>query len=264
MIERQLIEVSPDCRPILTVVIHTEEEFDWDKPHDRNATGVAHMRHIHRAQAVFDEFGIVPNYVVDYPIATKREAFEPLKAFADSGRALIGAHLHPWVSPPFDEEVNARNSFPGNLPRALEYEKLRVLTEQITTTFGTRPLTYLAGRYGFGPNTGEILEDAGLRGGHQPRRADRLQRGRRPQLFRLHEPSLLVREVAASPWIAWHRRLCGTTSRRRHAAIPQSDATNPAQAAHLRRSCETAIDGAHPSIAQRITANPRCAASRSR
>ncbi len=161
MIERQLIHVPDESRPILVVVIHTEEEFDWDKPHDRNATGVAHMRHIDRAQEVFDAFGIVPNYVVDYPIATQAEAFGPLKAYADAGRALIGAHLHPWVSPPFDEEVNARNSYPGNLPRALEHEKLRVLTDRIAAAFGARPLTYLAGRYGFGPNTGEILESLG-------------------------------------------------------------------------------------------------------
>ena len=161
MIERELIRLDPASRPILVVVIHTEEEFDWDKPHDRNATGVAHMRHIDRAQNVFDEFGIVPNYVVDYPIATQAEAFGPLKVYADAGRALIGAHLHPWVSPPHEEEVNARNSYPGNLPRALEHEKLRMLTEQIAAAFGTRPQTYLAGRYGFGPNTGEILESLG-------------------------------------------------------------------------------------------------------
>ena len=161
MIERQLIRVDPESRPVLAVVIHTEEEFDWDKPHDRNATGVEHMRHIDRAQHVFDEFGIVPNYVVDYPIASQAEAFGPLKVYADAGRALIGAHLHPWVSPPFDEEVNARNSYPGNLPRALEHEKLRLLTDRIADAFGTRPQTYLAGRYGFGPNTGEILESLG-------------------------------------------------------------------------------------------------------
>ena len=119
------------------------------------------MRHIDRAQRVFDTFGIVPNYVVDYPIAAQAEAFGPLKAYADAGRALIGAHLHPWVSPPFDEEINARNSYPGNLPRALEQEKLRVLTDQIATAFGAPPLTYLAGRYGFGPNTCEILEALG-------------------------------------------------------------------------------------------------------
>jgi len=159
--ERELIHLPPETRPILTVVIHTEEEFDWGKPHDRYATTVEHMRHIGRAQAVFDEFGIVPNYVVDYPIASQDLAVQPLKSFSDSGRALIGTHLHPWVSPPFGEEVNAFNSYPGNLPHVVEADKLRLLTDKITESFGTRPRTYLAGRYGFGPNTANILEDLG-------------------------------------------------------------------------------------------------------
>jgi hypothetical protein len=158
---RDLIQLPPHTRPILVVVIHTEEEFDWNLPHDRNATGVRHMEHIDRVQRVFDTFGIVPNYVVDYPIATKADAVAPLKSFADSGRALIGAHLHPWVSPPFDEEVNAHNSYPGNLPATLEHEKLRLLTDAIEASFGTRPRTYLAGRYGFGPHTGAILAELG-------------------------------------------------------------------------------------------------------
>ena len=159
--QRELILLPPDTFPILAVVIHTEEEFDWSKAHNRTATGVEHMQHIDRAQSLFDEFDIVPNYVIDYPIASQEVAFAPLKAFADSGRALIGTHLHPWVSPPHDEEVNARNSYPGNLPRELEEEKLRRLTEKIFDSFGTQPVTYLAGRYGFGPNTGNILEELG-------------------------------------------------------------------------------------------------------
>jgi hypothetical protein len=161
VIERELIHIDPGSRPVLVVVIHTEEEFDWSKPYDREATGVTHMRHIERAQSVFDAFGIVPNYVIDYPIASQAEASGPLKVYADAGRALIGAHLHPWVSPPFEEELNARNSYPGNLPQALEQEKLRLLTSRITAAFGAPPLTYLAGRYGFGPNTGGILESLG-------------------------------------------------------------------------------------------------------
>jgi len=159
--QRDLIHLPAATTPILTVVIHTEEEFDWSKPHDRNATGVRHMQHIDRAQDLFDGFGIVPNYVVDYPIASQDSAVAPLKSFAESGRALIGSHLHPWVSPPHDETVNARNSYPCNLPRELEAEKLRLLTKTITDSFGTRPVTYLAGRYGFGANTGDILEELG-------------------------------------------------------------------------------------------------------
>lgn len=157
--QRELINLPPETRPILTVVIHTEEEFDWNKPHDRNATGVKHMQYIDRAQSLFDEYEIIPNYVIDYPIASQESAVAPLKSFADSGRALIGAHLHPWVSPPHVEDVNAYNSYPGNLPRELEAEKLRLLTDTIYNSLGTRPVTYLAGRYGFGPNTGDILEE---------------------------------------------------------------------------------------------------------
>ena len=159
--QRELIHVPAETRPILTVVVHTEEEFDWGMPYDRNATGVEHMRHIGRAQEVFDEYAIVPNYVIDYPIASQRIAIDALKAYADTGRALIGAHLHPWVSPPYEEEVSVRNSYPCNLPRALEFEKLRRLTERIVESFGMRPLTYLAGRYGFGRNTAGVLEELG-------------------------------------------------------------------------------------------------------
>src|SRR5690242_942402 len=158
---RELIELPRATRPILCVVIHTEEEFDWAKPYDRRADGVTHMRHIGRAQEIFDAHGIVPNYVIDYPIASQDEAIAPLKSFADQKRALIGAHLHPWVSPPYVEEVNTRNSYPCNLPRELEAEKLERLTTQIENAFGRRPLTYLAGRYGFGASTGAILESLG-------------------------------------------------------------------------------------------------------
>ncbi len=158
---RELIELPESTRPILAVVIHTEEEFDWGKPYDRRATGVTHMRRIGRAQDMFEAHGIVPNYVIGYPIASQDEAIAPLKTFADSGRALIGSHLHPWVCPPYVEEVNTRNSYPCNLPRELEAEKLERLTAQIESSFGRRPRTYLAGRYGFGASTGPILEELG-------------------------------------------------------------------------------------------------------
>ena len=41
--QRELIRLPLETRPILSVVVHTEEEFDWSKPHDRNATTVEHM-----------------------------------------------------------------------------------------------------------------------------------------------------------------------------------------------------------------------------
>ena len=47
----------------------------------------------------------------------------------------IGAHLHPWVNPPFVESVSNYNSYPGNLPGALERAKLHKLTSRIEQSF---------------------------------------------------------------------------------------------------------------------------------
>ena len=151
-----------DAPPSLLVVVDTEEEFDWSAPFDRGNDRVRAMNDIGRAQAVFDEFGIRPTYVIDHPVATQPEGYEPLRAFADSGRAQIGAHLHPWVSPPFEEEVCARNSYPGNLPRELQRAKLGTLVAAIEASFGARPTLYKAGRYGLGPDTAELLVEAGF------------------------------------------------------------------------------------------------------
>jgi hypothetical protein len=74
---------------------------------------------------------------------------------------VIGAHLHPWVNPPFDEVVCNINSYPGNLPADLELKKLRCLTETIGEQFGERPVVYKAGRYGVGFNTSSILGELG-------------------------------------------------------------------------------------------------------
>src|ERR1700691_4202036 len=144
-------------------MVDTEEEFDSTAPlFERRAIGVGHMRQIGDLQAVFDAHGMRPVYDIDYPIADQAVAVDALAPIVADGRALIGAHLHPWVTPPYSEEMVRRNSFPGNLPAALERDKLAALAERITASFGARPTIYKAGRYGTGANTFAILEELGF------------------------------------------------------------------------------------------------------
>ncbi len=160
---RQRAALPPDHPPLLLVIVDTEEEFDWRQPHARENTSVTAIAAQDLAQKVFARHGIVPTYVIDHPVATDPAAVATLKAFAEAGTARIGAHLHPWVNPPHEETVNARNSYPGNLPPALERAKLEVLTEAIGRAFGERPTVYKAGRYGVGPATAATLEELGYR-----------------------------------------------------------------------------------------------------
>lgn len=152
--------IPPGMRPTLFVVVDTEEEFDWGAPFSRANVSVRAARHIDRLQRVLSRYLIRPTYVVDYAIASQPEGSRPFKEIADSGEATIGAHLHPWVNPPYsDGQSGGRNSYGCRLGAGLEREMIRVLKREIEDAFDVQPRVYKAGRYGFGPSTAEALED---------------------------------------------------------------------------------------------------------
>jgi hypothetical protein len=147
--------------PELLVVVDTEEEFDWSKPFSRSSIATASIPAQARAHEIYGRFGLIPTYVVDFPVASDANAVAFLRGLRDAGKAEIGAHLHPWVTPPHLEEVSARNSYHCNLPPELERAKIETLTDTIAKAFQERPTIFKAGRYGFGPNTRKVIADLG-------------------------------------------------------------------------------------------------------
>jgi len=151
------VAALPAGPPILIVSVDTEAEFDWHGPFLRTHTSVRNVRKQGLAQEIFDRFGVRPIYLVDYAVATQPEGYLPLREIVQSGRCEIGAHLHPWITPPFEERLSDRKSYSQNLPARLQREKLGRLTEAITSNFGVRPVSYRAGRLGVGEEIAEIL-----------------------------------------------------------------------------------------------------------
>ena len=105
-------------RVLLTV--DTEEEFNWNAPFTRDQHGLEHIAAIVRFQRFCEEIGAHPVYLVDWPVANDDHAVEIIGDAVMRGKAEIGVQLHPWVNPPYDEDVTAQNSYAGNLPRELE------------------------------------------------------------------------------------------------------------------------------------------------
>ncbi|MGX7953083.1 polysaccharide deacetylase family protein [Tsuneonella sp. HG249] len=147
-------------RVLLTV--DTEEEFDWQGPFSRTQHGLSHVRHIAEFQRFCEELEVSPVYLVDWPIADSPEAIEIIGSSVRVGKAEVGIQLHPWVNPPFEEDVSVENSFAGNLPLELERAKFMRLREKIAESFGTEPLIYRAGRYGLGARSAEVLQEASV------------------------------------------------------------------------------------------------------
>ncbi len=165
LVKRLVRSVLPPLEgpPELLVVVDTEEEFDWSAAFARENVSTRSIPAQARAHEIYDRFGIVPTYVVDYPVATSPEAAAFLRGLKDAGKAEIGAHLHPWVTPPHEEAVTLSNSYHCNLPPALERAKIEALTDAVADAFGERPIVFKAGRYGFGPNSARALAELGYK-----------------------------------------------------------------------------------------------------
>jgi len=149
--------------PRFTIIVDTEEEFDWSASFARAGHAVTAMSALPEAAGRFRDMGAALNMVVDYPVIADPAAVDCLHAVVSDGRSEVGTQLHPWVNPPFDEPLTHPNSFAGNLPAQTEAAKLDALTRAIANAMGRAPRLYRAGRYGLGPNTFALLGERGYR-----------------------------------------------------------------------------------------------------
>lgn len=144
------------------MVVDTEEEFDWSKPFSRESVSVTAIEEIGRLQRLVAPYGLKPTYVIDFPVATTPSSIGRLQEFVGRNECVIGAHLHPWVNPPFQELLSRRTSYACNLGSELEREKIRLLKDAISEHLAVGVRAYKAGRYGFGPTTADTLETLGF------------------------------------------------------------------------------------------------------
>lgn len=158
-----LVRLGDGEPPRFWVTIDTEEDFDWDAPFARTGFGLGSVPALADCQAYFDDAGVRPIYLVDWPIVADERATDILGPAQAAGRCEIGAQLHPWVTPPHDEEVSARNSYTGNLSPQLQRAKMTMLRDAIRDRFSAAPTVYRAGRYGLGPDSATMLAELGFR-----------------------------------------------------------------------------------------------------
>lgn len=145
--------------PRLLVLVAVEEPFDWESIPAAGTAVSMDLGRLPELQAELEVRGLRPCYALDYlAVEANGELFGD---WARAGRALIGAHLHPWVNPPFGREESGQ-SFGANLPPDLEASKLASLFGLIRARTGAAPLLYQAGRYGVGLQTLAQLESHGI------------------------------------------------------------------------------------------------------
>ena len=143
------------------VTIDTEED-QWSDYSTAGQT-LENIKAIPRLQALFEKYDIRPTYLISKPVANDPYAIEMLGDIEEKGKAEIGAHCHPWNTPPFTEAINPYNSMLCNLPSNLQHEKLFTLTSTIQNNFNIQPVSFRAGRWGYNSSVAKNLTRLGYR-----------------------------------------------------------------------------------------------------
>ncbi len=140
--------------------IDTEED-NWHPT--RDGIRIENIRELPALQRFLVGIGLRPTYFADHPVASEPWSAAILREIAESGSAEIGAHLHPWNTPPLEEALLPGHSMLKNLPEDLQGRKLRSLRDALTTATGRAPVSFRAGRFGLGLEGVRTLVACGFR-----------------------------------------------------------------------------------------------------
>jgi len=152
----------PDT-PLFLLTIDTEEEWDWSGEFPKPPFSTENIEQVPDFQVFCKRHDIMPTYFIDYAVAENKKHAGMLKEFFDKAECDIGAHLHPWATPPIDEDICDENSHAVNLPITLFERKIVALTEKLNSVFGQHPYSYRAGRWGVNSQQLSVMSKHGYR-----------------------------------------------------------------------------------------------------
>ncbi len=148
----------------LVVSLDVEADNQWNHGGPLTTRNVQHWAPF---QELCDRHGVVPTYLVTTEIVEDDHARKQLTDWRSRGAAEIGAHLHPWSTPPYADVPGLRfndeqHAYPCQLPDELMGAKLATLTAQITQVFSHAPTAFRAGRFGFDARLARCLAAEGF------------------------------------------------------------------------------------------------------
>jgi hypothetical protein len=147
----------------LVITIDVEEEGLFSGNYPRLGAGVANVAALKRLEFVPREFGLPLTLLATYPVARDPAAREVLISWQKDHGAEIGAHLHPWNTPPFTELSDSEPIPTAKLPLALLGAKLKSLGDCLTEGFREPPRSFRMGRFDWSPELLKLLPGLGLK-----------------------------------------------------------------------------------------------------
>jgi hypothetical protein len=148
---------------IVTIDVECDKSPTWHTQHPLSYKGVLDGIP-NRLQPVFERSRIRPTYLLSPEIITNDYCCDIFKNITD---CELGSHLHGDYIVPKIKSWNFGNTITDDMQWEysfeLEKEKLAVLTQMFIQQFGFKPVSFRAGRFGIGHNTGKLLMELGYK-----------------------------------------------------------------------------------------------------
>ncbi len=145
----------------LIITIDTEED-NWGS-YAAVGHSVENIKRVPALQELFTAYGIKPTYLLSYPVVTDPFAVTMFQGFLESECCEIGSHCHPWNTPPYASDSTAKASFLCNLEPDVQLEKISFLHSVFYDSFGMYPVSFRAGRWGYGAGVAHALDRLGYK-----------------------------------------------------------------------------------------------------
>jgi hypothetical protein len=120
------------------------------------------VRELARLMFIPRDFGLPLTLLVTYQVARDPAACRILAHWRDRYGAEIGAHLHPWNTPPFLSLPDPEPLASEKLPRPLLRDKFASLLSQVRGGLMVTPRSFRMGRFDAGPQVFSLLTEFGL------------------------------------------------------------------------------------------------------
>ena len=147
----------------LAITVDTEADDQWSRPSPRTVRNLAGLS---RMQTMCESLGVPPTYLITSEVAASAQKMPEVVEATARNAAEIGAHLHPWTTPPFDPEESGTpadevHTMPSELASDLLRMKMVTLTAEVAEILGRGPTAFRAGRFGMSQAVANVLAELG-------------------------------------------------------------------------------------------------------
>jgi hypothetical protein len=150
--------------PRLVITLDTEPDNEWGRPRVATTRNARFVPRFHELCLATGPFPVT--YLLTLEMAEDPFLRDYLVPRLRAGECEVGAHLHPWNTPPLvpltDDDLR-HHPYPFEYPEDVQRAKLATLVEAIERNYAVRPVSYKAGRWGLDGFHAGLLDEMGFR-----------------------------------------------------------------------------------------------------